>query len=89
MDSIEFTIDKVADYIRNGAIPEPGHSYIWQVRELAQKTGVSPLLLGKVRKSFKLSLAQAIAGCGIDHNYQIIESKMYGVNAITLKNAAA
>ena len=62
--------------------PKRGH--IYTVAELARKSGVSPRLLGKIRRRFKNALAQALTP-GQDNDIRVDALMLFGRTAISFR----
>ena len=85
--TIERTIDAVAPYLRlHVADLEPSLSTwrIFPLRELAERTGTSVAMLGKLRKRYKRAIAQSLTP-GADLQFEVAEQSYYGRAALTIR----
>ena len=93
--SLEEVRDKVAAYIMTPNLEgrtvldlAPGFGRIYGIAELAQKAGVSASMLGKIRKSYRSALAQALTP-GQPPRCEVVETKLYGRTAISIRVLAS
>ena len=89
--NLEQTRDTVAFYLAERCIDlplDPAKRYVFTVQELAERTGTTVQMLGKIRKHFTRSLAQAMTP-GRNPLFEINAQGCYGRAALAVKRIGA
>ena len=89
--NLELTIDAVATYLCDACRDLPvslSRRAVFPLYELAEKTGADLRLLGKIRKRFKVALAQSLTP-GRDPEFVVEEQSFYGRAAINVRRVKA
>ena len=89
--NLEQTVDAIVPYMREQAknlpvmeSPQKYRAVCFPVGELAEKTGTSPRMIGKLRKRFKNALARALSA---DGEFEVLEWSYFGKSAIAVRRA--
>lgn len=85
--TIEDTCGRVASYLYQRCFDLPTSETrhaVFLVGELAERTGTSPRMIGKLRKRFRRALAQGMTP-GRTPEFEIVEQSCFGKAAIAVR----
>ncbi len=85
--TLEDTCSRVASYLyercRDLPVSETRHA-VFPVNEVAQRTGTSPRMIGKLRKRYRRALAQSMTS-GRTPDFEVVEQSYFGKAALAVR----